>query len=65
MALLREAQKSCVRPLVNPEPVREISFVIRRDFVRERLLNRLADVLRAIIPEPMLDMRLKKFAIRL
>lgn len=65
VALLREAQKSCVRPLVNPEPVREISFVIRRDFVRERLLNRLADVLRAIIPEPMLDMRLKKFAIRL
>lgn len=65
VGLLDPKQRACVRPLVNPAPVREISFVVRRDFVRERLLNLLADVLRTIIPEPMLDARLKRFAIRL
>lgn len=65
VALLREEQRRCIRPLVNPEPVREVSFVVRRDFVRERLLNLLAEALRSIIPERMVDSRLKRFAIRL
>ena len=65
VALLRDEQRRCIRPLVDPEPVREVSLVVRRDFVRERLLNLLAAALRTIIPERMVDPRLKKFAIRL
>lgn len=63
--LLREQQQSNIRPLVNPEPVREISLVIRNDFVKERMLNEVASAVKKIIPEHMIDSRLKKFAIRL
>lgn len=63
--LLREIQQANIRPLVNPEPVREISLVIRNDFVRERILNEVASAVKKIIPEHMIDSRLKKFAIKL
>jgi len=63
--LLRESQQRNIRPLVNPEPVREISLVFRRDFVRERILNEIASAVKQIIPEHMIDSRLKQFAIRL
>ncbi len=63
--LLSESQKLLIRPLVEPEPVREISVVIRQDYVRERMLNIIADTVKKIIPEQMLDTRLKKFAIKL
>lgn len=62
---LTEKQKLNVRPLVNPDAVREISLVIRKDFVRERILNEIARVIKAIIPDRMMDSRLKKFSIRL
>jgi LysR family hydrogen peroxide-inducible transcriptional activator len=45
--------------------VREISLVIRQDYVRERLINSVVDAVKAIIPDEMLDARLKRFAIRL
>lgn len=63
--LLDASQQERIRPLVNPEPVREISLVVRRDYVRERLLNILSESIRAIIPEHMVDARLKRFAIKL
>lgn len=63
--LLSPDQMSRVRKIVDPEPVREISLVVRQDYVRERLLNIIAHCIRHIIPEHMVDTRLKKFAIRL
>lgn len=63
--LLRRCQQSKIRQIVNPEPVREVSLVVRKDYVRERLLNIIAECIRDIIPEHMIDSRLKKFAIRL
>jgi len=63
--LLRDYQQKNIRPLVDPEPVREISLVFRRDFVRERILNEIASAVKKIIPEHMIDSRLKKFAIKL
>ena len=63
--LLRKCQQANVRILTNPEPNREIAFVIHRNFVRERLLNILADAIRTIIPPAMINMRLKKFSITL
>lgn len=63
--LLNESQKANIRPLMNPEPHREIAFVIRRDFVRERMLNILADAVKGVIPEEMIDPYLLKFPVKL
>ena len=63
--LLTEQQKANVRPIVNPEPNREISLVVRNDYVKERLLNVIAKNISDTIPENMLDERLKKFSIKL
>lgn len=57
--LLRKCQQSNVRVLTNPEPSREIAFVVHRNFVRERLLNILADAIRMVIPPAMINKRLK------
>jgi len=63
--LLCEEKRRNIRPLVGPEPVREISLVIRNDFVREKMLNEIASAVKKIIPEHMIDSSLKKFAIKL
>ena len=65
LPLLHDGQQCHVRQLADPTPVREISLVIRQDYVRERLINAVADAVKAIIPDEMLDARLKKFAIKL
>ena len=63
--LLSEKQKLNLREIVKPEATREISIVIRHDFVREGMLNAVAECIKQIIPAHMLDARLKKFAIRI
>ncbi len=63
--LLNEQQKLNVRKIVQPEATREISLVIRHDYVREGLMNAVANSVKKIIPQHMLDTRLKKFAIKL
>lgn len=63
--LLSEAQKHNIRPLVSPEPHREVAFVIRKDFVRERMLNILSEAVKGVIPEEMIDPYLRKFPIKL
>lgn len=63
--LLSEHQKRNLRDLVNPEAIREISLIIRHDYVREGMMNAVANTIKQIIPEHMLDTRLKKFAIKL
>ncbi len=62
---LTEAQKKNLRNLVSPEPVREISLVIQHNFIREGQLNAVAETIKKIIPNHMLDSRLKKFAIKI
>lgn len=63
--LLRKCQQANVRALTNPEPTREIAFVVHRNFVRERLLNILADAIRTVIPPAMINKRLKNYSITL
>jgi LysR family hydrogen peroxide-inducible transcriptional activator len=63
--LLCEEQKKNVRPLQNPEPARIIAFIIRQDFVRERMLNILLDAVKSIVPRDMIHPRLHKFPIKL
>lgn len=63
--LLTEKQRQNLRPIDNPPANREVSIVIRKDFVKERMINAVADGIKAIIPEELLDNRLKKFRIKL
>ena len=63
--LLCEEQKKNVRPLQNPEPARIVAFIIRQDFVRERMLNILLDAVKSIVPHSMIHPRLHKFPIKL
>ncbi|MDR1653268.1 MAG: hydrogen peroxide-inducible genes activator [Prevotellaceae bacterium] len=63
--LLSDKQKENLRNLTAPEVTREISIIIRTDFVKEGMLNAVAQCVKKQIPEHMLDTHLKKFAIRL
>lgn len=63
--LLNDIQKDNLRDIVRPEATREISLIIRNDYVREGLMNAVADTIKKIIPNHMLDSHLKKFAIKL
>ena len=63
--LLTESKRMNLRKIVRPEATREIALVVRHDYVREGLMNAVADCIKQIIPSQMLDTRLKKFAIKL
>ena len=63
--LLNETQKQNLRKIVRPEATREIALVIGHDYVREGMMNAVANTVKKIIPQHMLDARLKKFAIKL
>jgi LysR family hydrogen peroxide-inducible transcriptional activator len=63
--LLTDVQKQHLRKIVRPEATREIALIIRHDYVREGLMNAVANSIKQIIPQHMLDARLKKFAIKL
>jgi LysR family hydrogen peroxide-inducible transcriptional activator len=65
LEFLTDEQKKNVREITSPPAVREISLVIRKDFIKERLINAVADTIKHIMPENMLDERLKKFSIKL
>lgn len=62
---LDAARAANVRDLVAPEVVREISLVIRKDYVRERILNEVINAVKKTVPDSMIDSALKKFAIRI
>ncbi len=65
ISTLSNERKKHLRTLHQPVPVREISLIIRQDFLKEKMINHLVEAIKSIIPESMLDTRLKKFAIRL
>jgi len=65
IAQLSKYRRIHVRPLVNPVPTRQVSLFVRNDYVREGMLNALANAIKSIIPNEMLDERLKRFPIRL
>ncbi len=62
---LSEEQKANVRPIENPIAVREISLVVKEDFIREKLLNEVVNSVKQIIPSEMIDSHLQKFAVHL
>lgn len=62
---LQPRQKENIRRFDNDRAQREISMVIRHDYVKEGLLNAIAETAKKIIPEDMLDNYLKNYKIRL
>jgi len=60
---LSEKQKRSVRPFRNISPVREISLVTRKEFLRERVLNIITDEVKESVPASLLDTRLKEFVV--
>lgn len=64
-SLLHREQQDNIREFGESSPVREISLIIRQDYVRQRMVNSLVDAVKAIIPDSMIDARLKKFAVKL
>lgn len=65
LPFLTDFQKQNIKKIVNPPAIREVSVVIHKDFIKERMINAVADSIKKIIPEHMLNERLKKFAIKL
>ena len=65
LPFLNEKQQGNVHRIDFPPAVREISILIRQDYIRERILNAVADTVKKIVPSHMIDERLKKFSIRL
>lgn len=65
LQFLSKEQLKNIRDIVSPVTKREIAIVLRHDYIKERMLNAVAKTVKKIIPEELLDERLKKFDIRL
>lgn len=60
---LTEEQKKNVRPLKKITPVREVSIVTRKEFLRERMLNLLITEVKEAVPSTALSEDLKKYVV--
>ena len=63
--LLSETEKKNLRPIAEPVPTRTVSLFVRADYMRENLVNIVIDGIKSIIPETMINDRLKKYRIKL
>lgn len=63
--ILSAEQQKNLRPIQGPKFFRTISLVIRQDYMRERMLNIMADSVKRVIPAEMVNTRLTKFKITL
>lgn len=63
--VLSDAQKKNVRMIQSSKFFRTVSLVIRKDYMRERMLNNVADVIKCIVPHDLIKARLLKFKITL
>ena len=55
---LTEQQKKNVRPLKGISPVREISLVTRKEFLRERVLDIIISEIKQSVPQPLLSLEI-------
>lgn len=60
---LSDKQQDNVRPFKDITPVREISLVTRKDFLRERVINILIDEVKKSVPKDLLNKDLRKHII--
>jgi LysR family hydrogen peroxide-inducible transcriptional activator len=62
---LTPEQQRNIRPINGGKFFRSVSLIIRSDYLRERMLNIVADLIKRIVPEDAINPRLKKFKITL
>lgn len=62
---LSEKQMKNVRPFKNSTPVREISLITRKDFLRERLIGIITDEIKSAVPNSLKDEVMKKYIVPL
>jgi len=60
---LNEQQRRNVRPLKGISPVREVSLVTRKEFLRERVLDIIISEIKQSVPQVLLSPELKKFVV--
>lgn len=66
LPLLSDGQRRNVRPLNgDSKSMRRVSMYIRRDYVREKMLNSVVSTLRKVVPEHMIEPYILKNPIRL
>lgn len=65
IATLSEKQMKNVRPFKNATPVREISLITRKDYLRERLINILINEILSVIPDSLKDNAMRKYVVPL
>lgn len=66
ISTLNEEQKKNIQTLdVNPPAQRNVSILIKDDFIRERMVNAVLDTIKAIIPAHMMDERFNRLSIKL
>lgn len=66
LPMLSEAQRTNVRRIEGDYlSQRRVSLYIRHDYIRQSMLNTIADTLRRFIPRDMLEPQIEKFGIRL
>ena len=63
--LIMYSQQKCLRPIVDPEPSRTISLVVRSDYIHEARLNAVVEAIRRIIPGTLLESVIRKGRLRL
>lgn len=62
---LNDTQKKKVRPFKNTTPVREISLVTRKEYLRQRLLDIIAQEIKSAVPTSLQDEAMKKYIVPL
>lgn len=65
IANLTEEQKKNVRPFKNSTPVREISLITRKEFIRERLIDLIVSEVKEAVPVSLQDEAMKKYVVPL
>lgn len=53
--LIRTNLQKGLRPIINPEPTRTVSLLVRSDYIHESMLNAVVKAIKSIIPSALLD----------
>lgn len=62
---LSEPMKACLRPIVNPEPIRTICLAFRKDYIHEQIMNIVVKSIKSVIPYKLWDDIIKAERLRL
>ncbi len=57
---LNTSQRKNVREFANPKPVREISLVVKNNFIRKKIIDHLQNAIASSLPKDMLNQKSKK-----